>query len=281
MIYRLATSNDIPILKQLWYECFIEHDGQASIDYYFTHDFKLENTFVLQVDDTIVCSLQLNQHQLEINKQIHQVSFVVGVATFIKERHKGYMKQLLNYAIDYATKVWQQDYMILQAYNWDIYRPFGFQEVYFKNKFTINDPLVEQANDLIEIKYTTKLLKDIYDGYTTNLNGYKIRNEDYFHKLINQLKIDHLEIVVNQEAYCLYSKLDNIVTIVECAYLNEASLYSLLKSLQLKSNQIILNTDLGVELINGQAPIKELFMMMKSLKDKPLPENNLYISEWI
>ena len=44
------------------------------------------------------------------------------------------MKILLNEAIRYAKEELKQNYMILQAYDWDVYRSFGFYEAYYKQE---------------------------------------------------------------------------------------------------------------------------------------------------
>jgi predicted acetyltransferase len=107
---RLAHKKDLPNLKAIWYEVFLEHEPRESIDFYFANNFDLEHTFVLENDDKeIVSTLQLNQHEIMLDLKKTSVSFVVGVATLEKEQRKGYMRLLLDYTIKYAKETLKQE----------------------------------------------------------------------------------------------------------------------------------------------------------------------------
>ncbi|MDR3214868.1 MAG: GNAT family N-acetyltransferase [Bacilli bacterium] len=276
MNIRKAHHQDLEVLKKLWYECFLEHDSKESIDYYFAYNFNLSNTFVLIEDHEIRCSLQLNQHQLIYQEKQIEVSFVVGVATFIKDRHQGYMKSLLNYALNYARDILKQDFMILQAYNWDLYRPFGFQNAYYKNivSLTKKDLVLYETSSLI--KPDEKDLLKIYQAYTLNLNGFKVRDLPYFRNLIIMNEIDNLTIVCSQKAYAFY-KIDHQKALInECAYYSATDLLALLNNIEAEYYEF------STDLINFKITKKELFMMVKSFNNKTFAlNNNNYISEWI
>lgn len=277
--FRKAGQDDLPVLKKLWYEAFLEHDSQESIDYYFEANFDLDFTFVLEVNNEIVSSLQLNQHQIVYNDKVINVSFVIGVATFISKRGQGYMKQLLNKAIAYARDELKQNFIILQAYNWDLYRPFGFIDAYYKsvNLFNLDDLDEYEASKLSDID--EQLLLAIYNDYTKDLNGYCLRNVDYFSGVIKMFIVENVKVVCNKDAYLFYQVSNERIIINECAFRNKESLYSLLKSCLVKEN--LSKATLYSDIINFEEE-KELFMMVKNLNEEQfLINDKLYISETI
>lgn len=284
---RIANEKDLNNLRELWYECFIEHDGKDGVDYYFENHFDLDHTLVLYEEDQLICSMQLNQHQLMINNQVEDVSFVVGVATFNKYRKQGYMKKILNYGIDYSKNVLKQKLMILQAYDWDIYRPFGFEEYYYLNEYSLN---ISDLNDFKCIELDdineSSLLK-AYELYTSNLNGYKIRSVDYYQKYLKMLDNDGLKIKRYLDNYIIYSKTNDSFEIVEAIYNNEKELFDLIKTVMSNekiTTQIKLNLDTKNIIMNNRIVYnKKLFMMIKTHDDsiKSIKNENLYILEYI
>lgn len=276
---RIANQNDLVVLKELWYECFLEHDSKESIDFYFENSFDLEHTFILEVENEIVTSLQLNQHQIMYKGNIEKVSFVVGVATFNKHRKKGYMRVLLEYAIKYAKEIYNQNYMILQAYNWDIYRPFGFDEKYYKSKTTYKiDEL--NNNSAVDIsKFNEKQMLDIYNEYVSSFDGYKIRDEAYFNLNKKTNAIDNIKVTLSENAYMMYAVDNNKVIANEVAFKTKEDLLNLIKTIMLEEN--VLEAEISSDLLNFDTDNKEIFMMVKELKNNKFDEKeNLYISEW-
>ncbi|MDF9867340.1 putative acetyltransferase [Bacilli bacterium PM5-3] len=277
---RLAKKSDLLVLKELWYECFLEHDSKASIDYYFDNAFVLDTTFVLEVGNEIVTSLQLNQHDIVYNSKVESVSFVVGVATFNKHRKKGYMKVLLNYVIEYARKNYQQNYMILQAYDWNIYRPFNFKEAYYKKSVELSIADLSGINLIELIDYSSLSMLSIYQKYTENLNGYKKRDKAYFDEMKKMLEIDEMKIALSNEAYLYYQVEDNTLMISECAYNSWESVLQIIKTLNEKMQFEKINV--MVDTNNNLEGRKELFMMIRELNDKKFKiDEKLYISEFI
>lgn len=283
---RIANKKDLNNLKELWYECFIEHDGKDGVDYYFDHHFDLDHTLVLYEDDNLICSMQLNQHQLMINNKVESVSFVVGVATFNKYRKQGYMKKILNYGIEYSRDVLKQKLMILQAYNWDIYRPFGFEDYYYINECVVN--VNDLNNKIIELdSYNEQSLLKSYQLYTSKLNGYKIRDYEYYQKYLKMLESDGLKVASYLENYIIYKKNKKIFEVVEAIYNDETELFDLIKTVvsnDKEIDQIKINVDKNFKFDNNIFTVnKNLFMMLKIHENIniDISKDNLYIMEYI
>lgn len=277
---RLATKQDLAVLKKIWDQAFLKHESQKSIDFYFANHFDLKHTFVLENDkQEIVCTLQLNQHELMLNKQPVPVSFVVGAATVPQEQRKGYMRQLLNHAIEYARDTLHQDIMILQAYNWAVYRSFGFFEAYYKRALTYS---IDELNEYPEVPLETisdKLLLKIYEAYTKDLNGYKIRDEKYFAQNQRSLAVDEQSIACSAEAYLFYQIEDETMHVMETAFNDKTALLKLLKTVMADHNVKKAHVSTDIKNFKGK---KTLFMMVKNLSGKKLVvDDRWYISEWI
>lgn len=274
---RLALPSDLPILKKLWYEAFEKHDGKESIDFYFDNFFELDNTLVLEEDGKLITSLQLNPHKLNYNNEVKQVSFIIGVATFEEYQGKGYMKVLLNYAIEYAKDTLKDDFLILQAYNWDIYRSFGFYDAYYKSKFKLHKhPSIHKH--LTTYDYDSARLLDIYKAYTKDLNGYEIRDIKYYNDKKLILDSDNFKTVISDNAYLFYQVTEDSINVLECAFKTKEGLHELANHLLHTLDIDSMNVESDCYHFNKG---KHLFMMVRDLNEKFKKSNNLYISEWI
>jgi len=225
----------------------------------------------------------LNQHNLSYNGKIESVSFVVGVATFKKHRKKGYMKVLLGYAIDYARSIYKQDYMILQAYDWNVYRPFGFVEAYYKEKLMLTDTDLTNIATTELLNFDSRKMLSIYERYTKDLNGYKIRDIAYFKQSYEMAMIDDVLIELSNDAYMYYQIDGSVLNISECAYDNFNELLKLIKTVLQQSN--IKNINLVTDIFKYDKVYpheRELYTMIKELNDTKFEiTDNLYISEVI
>ncbi|WP_423363678.1 GNAT family N-acetyltransferase [Mycoplasma sp. P36-A1] len=279
---RKATREDYSTLKDIWYECFLEHDTKQSIDYYFDNAFDFDHTLVLEIASEIVCTLQLNQHLLCIDNEMINTSFIVGVATPIKHRKKGYMKQLMQYAINYAKNDLNQKIMILQAYNWDLYKPFGFKEEYYKSKLTLDKNFFSDFEQISIIENDPSSLLEIYQNYTLDLNGYKIRDEKYYHKMISMNQIDNIHYAMSKQAYIVYSVEEKQIVVNEAVFSTHYELFSLIKSILIKYDCNVVELHSDIFNFNYYKYEKELFMMIKVLDQSfEFKNNRLFISEWI
>lgn len=284
MKIRLAQEQDISFIKKLWYENFLEHESIESINNYFEYHINLKYIVVGFLNNELICSLQLNQHQLFYNNNIYDVSFFVGVVTKKSHQRKGYMRLIMNYAFDYIKNELNQKITILQAYNLDVYRPFGFEVGYCKNEYQFNKEYFEsyQNNDYIKAqKKDAKKLKILYDIYTSNKNGFKIRTESYYEQLIIDLKVDNGCIYLNDTSYVIVIN-DFYTLIHEFIYTNKSlAIFSCLN--EYKNQKIIIKTDINCDLFENPKLIP--FMMVKildsSFVEKPIKDKILFISEII
>lgn len=280
IIIRKAVPEDISAIKNLWLSNF-EDETPASTDYYFEHFYHMEDCYVCVSEDEFISMLQLRPLSLMLNGKKEDVSFVVGVATNKEYEGCAYMKQLLQYAMAQASKT--QNYMILQAYNWDIYRSFGFEECYKFAKIKLSKDAYSQGEGAFVSTYDIKTLLSLYEIYVQDKNGYRIRDLAYYENLfLPNAHLWHQDIQVFEVqgkavGYIVKEEHADETDILEFIYEDTNALNNMLYALSQSDKKIIIHTDLQTE-ITGRKK-EATYMMMVSLHGASLPDSNLYINE--
>ena len=189
MNIRFAKESDKNNIIDIWNYCF--DDGPKFTDYYFNDKYKHENTIVVEDDEEIVSSLQLNQYNLKLNDKIYDTSYVVGVSTFPQARGKGYMKHIMDFTLNELYRK-NQLVSILMPIDYRLYRKYGYEHCYdqieyeidiedlsgFKSKGCLKKAKLDNINDLINIE--NNFLKD--------LNGTIIRDKNYYENLFKEVE---------------------------------------------------------------------------------------------
>ena len=98
MEIRFARECEKDNIMEIWDYCF--NDGPKFTDYYFNNKYKNYNTIVVEEEAEIVSSLQLNQYRIQLNNQIYNTSYVVGVSTLPEARGRGYMKYMMEFMLN-------------------------------------------------------------------------------------------------------------------------------------------------------------------------------------
>ena len=225
-----AKDDDLPKIKKLWLDSF-EDEDEHSASFYFDHLYHKENTYLLKSNHTILSMLQIRY--MDIMKDHHKmnVGLIFGVATNQKYQGCGYMKMLLNHVLEKYSK----DFILIQAYNWDIYQSFGFKEAY-----TYKQSLFESRGEYNGKEcYDSKHLLSIYNDFVMDKDGYRIRDEKYYDEFFIPYYKPYYEIIANEDAYIVVDKEYSYV--FECIYRNEDALISLLNRFE----KIVVNGNLS------------------------------------
>ena len=191
------------------------------------------------------------------------------------------MKQLLQYAMAQASKT--QNYMILQAYNWDIYRSFGFEECYKFAKIKLSKDAYSQGEGAFVSTYDIKTLLSLYEIYVQDKNGYRIRDLAYYENLfLPNAHLWHQDIQVFEVqgkavGYIVKEEHADETDILEFIYEDTNACNNMLYALSQSDKKIIIHTDLQTE-ITGRKK-EATCMMMASLHGASLHDSNLYINE--
>ena len=189
MKIRVGHPEDKSIIHSHWKDVF-EFDDFGSIDAYFEHVYKPENSYVLIIDNHIVSSLMVHPHELVLHQKVVEVAFIVGVYTIEDYRHQGHMKTLLNYVL----KDLEKNYLLtlIQAYHPALYTQFGFEEVYKQKVYQVRRSMIKPMDSTgIKVSQNPKDNLDLYNYYTKYFNGYFVRDEAYYTQMMKLLAAEN------------------------------------------------------------------------------------------
>ena len=276
---RTADDSMINQIKELWLNRF-EEETKESTDFYFSNLYQKENCYVLTYKEKLICMLQLRWFSIIMNDKPVETPFVVGVATDSEYEGCGYMKILLNHVL---AKL-ETPYVLIQAYNWDIYRSFGFQEQYYRMRYKIRKEEYPQTSKgyFKESTHAEELLS-IYNAYCINKNGYRLRDIAYYEKqLLPYISIWNQKLIVYYEqdiakGYMILNESDEEILVSECIYTSEEVLSSMMQYFYQETRTVYVDVD-EETIIKGRGK-KQICMMVKQLSNIPFPNNQLFIRE--
>ena len=90
-------SNDKYEVARLWQDVF--HDSDEYIELFFNRVYKPENTFVIKRNGSIISELQMIPYHVKLNDKIIPAVYLCGLCTHPMERGRGFMKNLMRYAM--------------------------------------------------------------------------------------------------------------------------------------------------------------------------------------
>ena len=125
-ISSLPLPEDRDEMLSLWQTTFQDSDEFA--DMFFRRVYKPENTLVIKKDGKIVSALQMIPYDIKNGDDIIPSAYVCGVCTLTLERGKGYMKILMNEAMDFMRQKGYYISTLIPAHPWlfEIYKKFGY-----------------------------------------------------------------------------------------------------------------------------------------------------------
>ena len=182
---RKAVSKDKKEIYQIWKICF-SNDDDGYTDFYFQHEFDPENTWVYTLEQRIVSILDLRPHILSLGNKRIGTYFIVGVATLPNYRHKGYMKELMKAALEYADR--RVLVTLIQEYDKGLYEPFGFVPTYDIKQYEFKGKEFPKYGHLNVVEMSDKeALTKLYYRFMSNFQGYFVPGKKHFESLEKQL----------------------------------------------------------------------------------------------
>lgn len=212
-----ATCKHTDQIKKLWIESFKDEDEQSSA-FFFDYLYHPEDAYLLMHESKVICMLQTRKMKIHKDGIDQDTFFIIGVATNPYYQSCGYMKQLMNYVLSQISS----PFVCIQAYDWDLYKPFGFSETYM----TYLSDFEKQGNSNGFICDDASFLLNLYQQFTQHKDGYRVRDLAYYQNyLIPYKKLDS-EIIANEHAYIIVNKEHTFVS--ECIYTDKTALIQLL-----------------------------------------------------
>lgn len=230
-----ADNSWLPSIKKLWKDSF-QDETVASTDFYFNHLYNNKYTWLLVHERQLISMLQIRPMNISLQEKATEIPFIVGVATHPYYQHCGYMKKLLNYVL----KVYQDASDIyLQAYDWDLYKPYGFKINGWMRKTIVEKPDIVSTGQLIETN-DASLLLTCYQKFCSDKEGYRIRTlEEYQNYYLPYSSLDskiYLYKKADKISGCFTVSIqDNHLLIQECYVENSIILNEMLACLNHES----------------------------------------------
>ncbi len=196
MDVRLAMPHEQADLKDLWNYCF--DDSRDFVEWFFKFRYKASNTLVLYDNDRICSALQLLPYNITLRGRKMSTSYLVGVSTWPEDRGKGYVSKLILKSLK-VMREREQWVSILLPFNYNFYRRYGWETCYLYNQYQGQTAALSEylANNRFVGNIMPILLdRDLedlticYSDYTRALNGYVLRNEEDWNRILTDLRID-------------------------------------------------------------------------------------------
>ena len=265
-----AKDSDIHDIKDLWLNNFNDEDEKTT-EFYFQNYYKKDLTYLLKNNNQLISMMQIVPFQIVNNHQVENNYFILGVCTQPAYEKQGCMSYLMNHVL----KKYSEYPIYLQAYTPEIYHKFGFFASHYLQVITVDTSIFHECTwTLSEDK---SLLQQYYDLYTAQFNGYHVRDSHYWDLFVERCKVFNQQIIIFKDlGYLIYSEKDNNIIIYECVYLNHHTLKDMLCYFKDKCTNIILMTDLKVN-IPGE---KKLYieMMCNTISHNKI-NKDMYINE--
>ncbi|WP_297133287.1 GNAT family N-acetyltransferase [Terrisporobacter sp.] len=234
MNIRFARENEKDNIREIWDYCF--NDGPKFTDYYFEDKYDNKNTVVVEDENEIVSSLQLNQYKLVLNGNLYDTSYVVGVSTFPQVRGKGYMKNIMDFTLNELYKK-KQLVSILMPIDYRLYRKYGYEHCYDQLEYELDIEDLRVFKSSGDMKKANKShieeMIEIQESFLKNLNGNIKRDKSYYENLFKEVSSEDGHIYIHQgdrsRGYIIYFINGENMFVRELYYTSLESLKAILK----------------------------------------------------
>lgn len=267
-------------IRSLWEQQFQEETAEST-QFYFERLYREENCLLLVSEEELICMLQLRPMTIVLDGKDVRVPFVVGVATNPEYEGCGYMGMLLRYAL--KTIQGKAPFVLLQAYNWDLYKSFGFIEQYQRVRWKLKKQSdaadggtwkqVEDAQDLLTL----------YLHFCEQKNGWRRRDLAYYkNQFLPNAAIWNQKIRVYWEdnqprGYIVQEESAQELHVRECIYADEEALQHMMRYLAQEEKTVYVDLDTEAQVEGRRKP--ETCMMVKQLDKQTFPQDCLFIRE--
>lgn len=183
--------------RSLWEEIFPE-DTREFLDYYYREKVRDNHILAVRHQGEIVSMLHLNPYRLCLSGKTVQSYYIVAVATRLAYRHKGYMANILKWALKKVAKE-KCPFVFLMTEQEEIYKPFDFVTVYQRKDYLLSPTEEKQmlpgevTTELFTTSYvkTEKIREKLLEVtaffnsmLAAEYNIYTVRDEKYMHTIM-------------------------------------------------------------------------------------------------
>lgn len=205
--FEKAQDDDFNYIKKLWLESF-DDENELSANFYFEYIYNKDHTYKLINHNKIIGVIQLNP--IELNDDT--AYFIVGVCVKKKYHRQGCMDYMMNKVLE----MYKGKNLILQAYNNEIYRKYGFKESHLFKEYFI--PKESFNSNLRSICTNVNNMHIVYNAYLKNFDKYKARTLYDFELITKRSEAFGQKIICFDKGYIIYYNHENTIYISEIIY---------------------------------------------------------------
>lgn len=241
---REARREDKSEVYDLWKHAY-PNQNRNYLNFYFKNLFDKGVCLLLEQDNRIVSSLQMNTHVIKFNGKRLMSGYILGVSTLPDYRRRGHMRNLMESAIDEAQH--NHLFTMIKAFNPKLYEQFGFQCVYYHKQYTIYREFLHKVTST-NVTYTAdpSELLEVYREFIRHFDGAYERDVEYYTTFLAELMVNQKKMLVYRASggkvmgYVVYQVKNSEVLIKEAIYLESVVLMRLLKSAMGSANEVLL-----------------------------------------
>lgn len=163
-------------LSRPLYEAVFSEDSKQFVDYYYEYKIRDNEILSLWKDRNIVSMLHLNPYTIIVNGFEMKSNYIVAVATDRAHRHQGYMRMLLEKALqDMAAQ--RMPFTFLMPASESIYAPFDFVWIcpYTEIPSRVEKMDADEQNRYLAARYQMFCKRD--GRYLENLRAERLAEE--------------------------------------------------------------------------------------------------------
>ncbi len=202
---RYALYEDLKEIRNLWEYSF--SDEESFVDYYFHKRYNPGFNLVAK-NCSLAASLQRNPYKININNDLQDTAYIVGISVYPEYRGKKLTTKLLNKALEEAYSFGEK-ISLLMPIDTAIYRRYGYENCFNLYSFDLNLSDIEYKNNKsAKLHRITKmtdeiadLLIEIYSHKAKKWDIYLERDRKHYYRYFEEIKVEAGEIfLANNQA---------------------------------------------------------------------------------
>ncbi|MCC3358596.1 GNAT family N-acetyltransferase [Bacillus sp. REN16] len=162
-----------------------------------------------------------------VGDQSFKMGGIAGVATYPEYRRRGYVKELLTYALE-TMKTQGFTVSMLHPFDVSFYRKYGWElfsnrlkTVHQRSDLSMLDPAEGSVKRYLFENVNLDELKEIYKQYATQFSGMLVREDDWWKSVVDDLNIAiYYDASEQPLGYILYESKDNKMVVEEFVPVN-------------------------------------------------------------
>ncbi|MDR3061950.1 MAG: GNAT family N-acetyltransferase [Dysgonamonadaceae bacterium] len=220
-------------LIEMWKLCFPE-DTLEFRTFYFDKVYRHEETLIALEDGQPIASLQMIPYQIKLEDPIFPAAYISGAMTHPNYQRKGYMGELLKYALEEMNRKRVPITFLIPQEEWlfDFYTKYGYKKAFPWYSESISTQQVNpgktgknslflQYKSMEEIDLET--LYTIYSGFLNRKKQVVLKTKQQFRNILEDLFIEDGTVFAgeNEIALSIPGETENTVKLKECFCKNE------------------------------------------------------------